>query len=253
VHAREVVCWELLDPGEPALDEARRLYETTLDPAERIPWAWVAQAVTARQSWRPGEWSPHLLLVARRANRVAAPRPIGFAYGAHVPGYGGYACYLGVDARHRRFGAGTRLLRLLIKLFEVDAACEGAPLPFVVWESRRPEPEAPAEEWDLWRARLRLFERAGAWWVSGLTFLAPDFRHRSGPPVPLELFLIPVETPAEAFDASALREVAAELYRRVYRRREGDPLFEETLAGARPALRPLAEALGPAGAAGSVR
>src|SRR5206468_8632832 len=147
----------LLDPGDPALDEARRLYETTLDPAERIPWAWVAQAVAARQSWRPGEWSPHLLLAARRAGRVAAPRPLGFAYGAHVPGYGGYACYLGVDTQHRGRGAGTRLLRQLIKVFQVDAACEGSPLPFVVWESHRPEPDAPAQAWDLWRTRVRLF------------------------------------------------------------------------------------------------
>ncbi len=243
---RDVVCWELLDPADPALDEARRLYETTLEPAERIPWAWVAQAVAARQAWRPGEWGPHLLLAGLRAGRAAAVRPVGFAYGAHVPDYGGYACYLGVDARHRGRGIGTRLLRLLIKLFEVDAACEGAPLPFVVWESHRPNPGAPAAEWDLWRARVRLFERAGARWISGLTFLAPDFQRRGAPPVPLQLFLIPVETPAEAFDESALREVAAELYRRVYRRREGDPLFDRTLAGAHPVLRPLAEALGPA-------
>jgi GNAT superfamily N-acetyltransferase len=245
VRVQEVVCWELLEPADPALDEARRLYETTLDPAERIPWEWVAQAVAARQLWRPGEWSPHLLLAARRVSRA---RPVGFAYGAHVPGYGGYACYLGVDARHRGRGVGSRLLRLLLKLFEVDAVCEGTALPFVAWESRRPDPDAPAEEWDLWRARVRLFERAGAWWISGLTFLAPDFGQRSAPPVPLQLFLIPVETPAEAFDERALLEVAAGLYRRVYCRREGDPLFERTLAGARPILRPLAEALGPTGA-----
>jgi GNAT superfamily N-acetyltransferase len=246
VRAGDTVCWELLDPEDPALAEARRLYETTLEPAERIPWEWVARAVAARRHWRPGEWSPHLLLAARRTGRGDA-RPLGFAYGAHVPGFGGYACYLGVDAQHRGRGAGTRLLRLLLKLFEVDAACEGTPLPFVLWESHRPGPDAPAQAWELWRARVRLFERVGARWISGLTFLAPDFEHRARAPVPLQLFLIPVETPAEAFDAAALRKVAVDLYRRVYRRDAGDPLFDRTLSDSRPALRPAAEALGPTG------
>jgi ribosomal protein S18 acetylase RimI-like enzyme len=253
VPARNVVCWELLDPEDAALMEARRLYEATLDPAERIPWAWIAQAVASRTQWRPGEWSPHLLLAAPRTGRGSFARPVGFAYGAHVPGYGGYACYLGVDTQHRGRGAGTRLLRLLIKVFQVDAACEGSPLPFVVWESNRPKPDAPAQAWDLWRTRVRLFERVGAWWISGLTFLAPDFQRRSGPPVPLQLFLIPVETPREEFDAAALRQVAAGLYRRVYGRHPGDPLFDETLAAGHLQLRPVEEALGPAGrAAGAV-
>jgi len=253
VRNRDVVCWELLDPEDTALEEARRLYEITLEPAERIPWAWIAQAVASRRQWRPGEWSPHLLLAAPRTSRGSFARPLGFAYGAHVPGYGGYACYLGVDAQHRGRGAGTRLLRLLIKVFQVDAACEGTALPFVVWESHRPKPDATVQAWDLWRTRGRLFERVGAWWISGLTFLAPDFQRRGGPPVPLQLFLIPVETPCEEFDAAALRQVATGLYRRVYGRRPGDPLFDETLAAGHLQLRPVQEALGPAGrAAGAV-
>ena len=253
MRAREIVCWELLDPEDATLAEARRLYETTLDPAERIPWAWIAGAVASRRRWRPGEWSPHLLLAAPRSGRGASARPVGFAYGAHVPGYGGYACYLGVDAEHRGRGAGTRLLRLLIKVFQVDATCEGTPLPFVVWESHRPEADAPVQAWDLWRARVRLFARVGACWISGLTFLAPDFRRRSGPPVPLQLFLIPVETPPEEFDAAALRKVSAGLYRRVYGRRPGDPLFDASLSSTRLQLRPVEEALAPAGrAAGAV-
>jgi GNAT superfamily N-acetyltransferase len=250
VRAGDIVCWELLHPEDPALAEAHRLYETTLEPAERIPWEWIVQGVAARQHWRPGEWSRHLLLAARRSGRGAGSAPVGFAYGVHVPGLGGYACYLGVEKAHRGRGAGTRLLRLLLKVFEVDAVCEGTPLPFVVWESHRPEPDAPTEAWELWRARVRLFERVGARWISGLTFLAPDFERRARSPVPLQLFLIPVEAPVEAFDAAALRKVAAGLYRRVYGRGEGDPLFERTLSGARPELRPPAEALGPAGEPG---
>jgi len=73
---------------------------------------------------------------------------------------------------------------------------------------------------------------------------APNFAHRGGPPVPLQLFLIPVATPAEAFDAAALRNIAAGLLHGVYRRRSGDPLFEKTLPpSCQPVLRPASDAL----------
>jgi GNAT superfamily N-acetyltransferase len=235
----DVLCREALDPAEQALEEARRLYEQTQAPAERIPWEWIAGAVAGRTAWRPGRWSPHLLLASARRGRGLA----GFAYGIHLPGYGGYAAYLGVEPRQRRRGVGTRLLNVLTRVLQVDAACEGAPLPFVVWESRRPEGGAPAEERELWRARLRLFARAGAWWVSGLTLLALDFLRRGGPAVPLQLFLIPVDTPAGRFGPDELRRVAAGLLQGVYRRRPGDPLFEGTLPpDCRPTLRPTGDA-----------
>jgi GNAT superfamily N-acetyltransferase len=237
---RGIVCWEALDPDDPALDQARRLYEATLEPAERIPWEWIAGAVAGRAAWRPGTWGPHLLLAApRHGSRTAAVA--GFAYGAHVPNYGGYACYLGVDPHQRGRGIGTRLLRLLVDVFRVDAAGAGVPLPFVVWESHAPGPEATEEQRPLWQARLRLFAGVGAWWVAGLTFHAPNFARRGAAPVPLQLFLVPVDTPAERWDADALRGVAAGLLQRVYGRREGDPLFERTLpSDCRPVLRPVA-------------
>ncbi len=242
---RGIVCWEVRDPNDDALGEARRLYEATLDPAERIPWQWIAGAVAGRLRWRPGERCAHLILAADRSRRGTAGRPLGFVYGTHLPGYGGYACYLGVDARQRGRGAATRLLRLLISAMRFDADCAGESLPFVVWESHHPGPDASEQERALWQARLRLFERVGGRWISGLTFLAPDFRRRPGPPVPLQLFLIPVDTPAEAFDADALRGVAAGLYRRVYGIGEGDELFEGSLPPTcRPVLRPIAEADG---------
>jgi GNAT superfamily N-acetyltransferase len=243
VPERAVVCWEALDAESPAVEQARRLYEETQAPAERIPWRWIEGAVADRAGWRPGHWSAHLLIAAPQNATGAVGTAAGFAYGIHVPGYGGYATYLGVAQRYRRHGIGTRLLRLLTRVLQVDAECEGAGLPFVMWESHRPEASAPAEEWELWRARLRLFERVGAWWVGGLTFLAPNFARRGGPPVPLQLFLIPVDRPAENFDAPALRQVAAGLLREVYRREEGDALFDRTLPpDCRPELRPVAEA-----------
>ena len=58
--------------------------------------------------------------------------------------------------------------------------------------------------------------------------------------MPLQLFLLPVDTRPEDFDAESLREVAAGLMRRVYRRDEGDPLFRQTFSSfRRPALQPV--------------
>jgi hypothetical protein len=240
--AEEVGCWEALDPASPVLARVRRLYEETQPAAERIPWRWIEAAVTERARWRPGRWAAHLLLAGPRAKRDGV---VGFAYGIHLPGYGGYATYLGVAQGWRRRGLGLRLLRLLTLLLRADAACEGTPLPFVLWESHRPDPDVPPEEKQLWQARLRLFTRAGAAWVSGLTLYSPDFNHRGGSPVPLQLFLMPVDTPAEAFDAAALRQVAAGLLGEVYGRDRGDVLFDRTLPpGCTPQLRPAADADG---------
>jgi GNAT superfamily N-acetyltransferase len=254
MEAGEIACWEALDPADPGLEQARQLYESTLNPAERIPWRWIADAVAARAGWRPDGWSPHLLLAGPHRKRRAPGPVVGFAYGAHVPEYGGYACYLGVDPGQRRQGVGTRLLWLLIQVFRVDAAIEGTLLPFVVWESRLPPVDAPKEQWTLWRARLRLFERVGAWWVAGLTFMAPSFARGQERSVPLQLFVVPVDAAPDEFDADRLRQVAAGLMRRVYGRDAGDPLFDETLCPTcRPTLRPvaalLADSPGPAGPA----
>jgi hypothetical protein len=240
VPAKDLVCWEALDADDPALADVQRLYESTLDAEERIPWAWIAGSVAARREWRPGQWSRHLLIAAPRPRRGRG-KPLGFAYGLYLPDYGGYACYLGVDTKERRRGVGTTLLRLLVRFLQLDAACEGEDLPFVIWESRRPEPGAPAEALESWQARLRLFARVGALWIGGVTLLTPNFQRRGGSPVPLQLFLLPVDRPAEAFNAAALRGVTAELLSRVYGREPGDPLFEKTLPpGLEPVLRPVA-------------
>jgi hypothetical protein len=92
----------------------------------------------------------------------------------------------------------------------------------------------------MWVARLRLFRRLGARRIAGLTLWAPNFARRGGEAVPLQLFLLPVDTRPEQFSAGVLREVAAGLMRRVYGRDEGDPLFEQTLSAfSNPSLRPV--------------
>jgi hypothetical protein len=59
--------------------------------------------------------------------------------------------------------------------------------------------------------------------------------------VRLELFLTPFDTPAERFDAAALRKVIARLHGRVYREGPGDELYDRAQDSARePRLRPVA-------------
>ncbi|HEY8503740.1 MAG TPA: GNAT family N-acetyltransferase [Gemmataceae bacterium] len=242
MNPERIVCWEALAPEDPVLLEARRLYETTQAPDEQIPWEWIGSAAAKRHSWRPGRWSPHLLLAAPLLNGDIGPLA-GFAYGAHIPGFGGYVCYLGVDPAARQRGVATRLFGQMFRVLAVDAGAEGTELPFILWESHRPGAAAPEEEWKLWGARLRLFERVGAYWVEGIDFQSPNFHDPAGPPIPLQLFLKPWDRPAEAFDAASLRAIAAGLHRNVYRNGPGDPLFDRTFPpGCAPRLRPAREA-----------
>jgi GNAT superfamily N-acetyltransferase len=150
--------------------------------------------------------------------------------------------YIGVDPARRRSGVGRRLIEVSVRLLQVDACCEGDELPFVVWESRPPQPDdEPGRRG--WEARLGLWQRVGARWVSGLTFHAVNYHRRQAAPVPLQLFLLPVDRPAQGFDAAALRQVAAGLLREVYRRQSGDPHYDLTLPpGCSPTLRPADEA-----------
>src|SRR5579884_188741 len=100
----ELQCWEPSDPSDPAVEQGRRLYEATIDPAERIPWEWVARAA----GYRPGRnaaWRPHLILAADGGRREPV---LGFYYGSFIRGYGGYGCYLSVDPQARGRGVATR-------------------------------------------------------------------------------------------------------------------------------------------------
>lgn len=251
MRLQRTVVWEAFDLDDPLTRAAGDLYEQTLSPEERIPWIWIEKAVESRrrrkQNFRQ-EWTKHLLLAALESDLNQQPRLAGYAYGAYLPGFGGYLCYLGVAAWARRLGVGTRLMEQFFRQMSVDAGELGEPLPFVLWESRRPDPEAPAEEWDLWTARVRLFQRVGGWWIEGVNFLTPNFAADDGgdeeaPPVPLQLFLRPMEDPASAFDGERLRSIVARLQQTVYRRGPGDELYEQTLPkSCQPRLRPALHA-----------
>jgi hypothetical protein len=224
-----IVCWEALDVTDPMVQAAGRLYEQTLDPDERIPWYWIERSVAERAKTKPGGWTKHLILAAPEGKADDPASLAGFVYGALIPGYGGYLCYVGVALWARRMGVGSRLYDQFFRVLQVDAGETGDKLPFVVWESHRPGPDAPPEDRELWNARVRLFDRVGGLWVEGVDFLAPNFAEDDGDPVPLQLFVKPVDLPASAFTGERLRALIGGLHERVYRNEPDEPLFDEAL------------------------
>jgi hypothetical protein len=245
VQSNRIIVWEAFDADDAMTRAAGELYERTLPAAERIPWYWIRRSVANRTRVRPGKaggWSKHLLLAAP-AERVDDPGSLaGFAYGALIPNYGGYLCYIGVANWARRLGVGTRLLEQFFRQMAVDGGEVGCGVPFVIWESRRPDPDAPSAEWDLWAARTKLFDRVGGYWIEGVNFLAPSFATAadgSDEPVPLQLFLRPMDEPVASFEGDRLRSIVAGLHREVYHHEPGSPLFDQTLPpGCEPRLRP---------------
>ena len=59
-----------------------------------------------------------------------------------------------------------------------------------------PGPGAPESDWKLWDARVRLFDRVGGMWIDGLELMTPNCSIDDGPPVPLQLFIKPMDVPA---------------------------------------------------------
>jgi hypothetical protein len=239
-----IVVWEAFDVADPMTQAAGDLYEKTLPVDERIPWIWIEKSVESRTRTKPGKadgWTKHLLLAAPE-NRVDDPAALaGYVYGALIPNYGGYLCYIGVADWARRMGVGTRLFDQFFRQMAVDAGELAAPLPFVIWESHRPNLDAPATEWDMWGARTKLFDRVGGHWVEGVDFLSPNFasEEEDAPPVPLQLFIKPMADAAGAFDTERLRQIVSGLHREVYQNEPGEALHDGTLPpGVQPRLRP---------------
>lgn len=234
MQSNRIVVWEAFDASDPLTRAAGRLYEDTLAADERIPWYWIERSVESRTKTKPGKadgWTKHLLLAAPAGREDDPAGLAGYVYGTHIPNFGGYLCYIGVADWARRMGVGTRLFDQFFRQMAVDAGELGGPLPFVIWESHRPAPAAPAAEWDLWAARTKLFDRAGGLWVEGVDFLSPNFAADDGEaePVPLQLFLKPMAEPAEAFDSDRLKQVVGGLHREVYRNEPGSELYDRTL------------------------
>lgn len=244
VAQSKLVVWEALDVSDPMVEAAGRLYEKTLAADERIPWEWIERSVQDRAKSKPHSrgWSRHLLLAAPEGQEDNPDALAGYVYGALLPGYGGYLCYLGVDERARKLGVGSRLFEQFFKVLRVDAGELGENLPFVIWESHRPESASPASDWENWTARTRLFDRVGGLWVDGVDFLSPNFaddEEAEAPPVPLQLFIKPLDVSESAFTSERLREVVGALHTRVYRNEPGSSLYDGTLPpGCEPRLRP---------------
>lgn len=232
-----IICFEPFDLTDPLMRAAERLYEATQKPDERIPWGWIARSVKASANWRPGQPGRHLLLAMPEQRRDDPDALAGFAYGTQIPGYGGYISYIGVAAEFRQRGVGSRLFRQMFRLLEADAGAADEALPFIVWESHKPEPGAADADWKLWEARTRLFDRVGGLWVDGLELHTPNYSVEDGPPVLLQLFVKPM---AEARPDP--HELARGLLERVYRMTPDDPLYQATMAKSRAKLRPALEA-----------
>jgi GNAT superfamily N-acetyltransferase len=223
-------------PTDPDLPRVRELYESTLDSDERVPWAWIVRGL-GHTPTRQDRWWPHLLVAGGASEGVQ-----GYYYGSYLPGFSGYACYLGVDPAARGRGLGRLLFRRLFAAFRRDARRLDEPLPFVIWESHRPGSDDQPAAHANWQARVRLFAKVGAYWINGVDFRVPNYLDRSAAPVELELFLAPFDWPPERFDAPTLRRVIAGLHGRVYGQHPWNELYERAQDPAHePWLRPVAE------------
>lgn len=249
-----IFCNEAFEGNDLLLKAVERLYLATQHPEERIPWGWIARSLKGRAARRPGVAGSHLLTAVPEEHAVEGdPEELaGFAYGSFLPEYGGYLSYLGVDERFRKRGVGTRLMTQMVKVLHAEAGAMDEPLPFVVWESKRPSAEAPPADHRLWDARLKLFERVGGRWLEGLELFTPNYGDdQDGKPVVLQLFVRPVDRSLEGFDRDFLRSIATGLLERVYRLSADDPLLIRTMATTRRLrLRPAGDAIRrPVGAA----
>jgi len=233
VSFNNLVCWEPADSNDPMVQAAGRIYRDTLASNERIPWEWIEHSVG--QDNKPGSWIRHLILAASERETDQPASLAGYVYGAFLPGYGGYLCYVSVAPWARKLGVGTALYQAFFHAMRADAALTGERLPFVVWESHRPEPGD--SDHAIWTPRVRLFDRVGGLWVEGVDFLSPNFADGDETPVPLQLFVKPEDEPAANFTPQRLRELIAGLHDRVYRNEPGEPLYDGTLTpGCEPRL-----------------
>lgn len=231
----DVVFREVLDPSDPILPSAQSLYESVLDEAERIPWEWLARTPERRRQWQPGQRRSHLVVATPRA---ATGRAIGFGYGAFIPNYGGYVCYLGVDPSVRSRGMGTRLFQFVFDLIADAARMSSSPLSFIIWESH------PPHDRELWAARMRTFAKVGGLWARGMEMLTPNYMQPNSSPVALQIFIRTWDDSPVTFDAERIRQAVRGLYENIYHISPDDPLYQTTMTNAvNPELVPAVNAL----------
>ena len=243
VSGERLHTWELLNTSDPLLPAVRGLYESALESDERVPWEWLERGVKSRSEWRPGGSNRHLIVASPERGTDRPEKLAGFAFVSHLPGYGGYLSYLAVADEFRKRGVGRRLYEQAFNVLAVDAAATEEPLPFVIWESRRPDESGSPEAWAIWHARMRLFAKSGGYWIDGVTLPSPNWLDDTRPPVPLHLFLAPLAADRESFDARRLREVVHGLLTHVYRVDPGDAEYDGTLTpGCHPRLKPATDA-----------
>jgi GNAT superfamily N-acetyltransferase len=235
--SQPIECHELTSPDSIILNSARRLYESTLHPSERIPWESIERTIWAKATGSSACWNRHLLI----AGDPSSPRDVfGYLVATFFPGYGGYVSYMGVDQRARGRGVGTMLYRSAIQQLTHDAELVDETLPFVVWESLAPE---DVDERTNWNARTSLFQRVGASWVEGIKLWTPDYDAGFGN-VPYQLFVRPVGEDHFHFTPGRLRKLVHDHYRRIYRQHPGDEHYDLTFAEhPQPRLRPANQAM----------
>jgi GNAT superfamily N-acetyltransferase len=226
---KKVYCWEPSDIGTPVLTAVQNLYERTIDADERIPWMWIERAVVERNLRRPLGWVKRLIVAFDSPNIEDPSSVVGFAYGAFIPGYGGYVCYVGVSETARGLGVGRRLFESMFQSFQADAALANESLPFVIWESRRPEVTESSARHELWTARERLFSRVGGYWMDGVELYAPDYSDEERETaVPLQVFVKPMSETVNSLTSERLQAMVRELLERVYHEKPGSVYYDLT-------------------------
>lgn len=216
---------EIVDSSDALLPAVRRLYETSLSVREQIPWEWIRRSADGSRAWLPDKKRPHLTVAQPTTGEDI---PLGFTFGSFLPRFGGYICYVAVDPLARGLGVATELYQNFYGLMKGDARRNGLPLPFVIWESHPPKTDNP-EEIGIWKARLRLFEKSGGYWLRGVKFHSPDYMNGDTNPLELYLFIAPQEKKFEWFNTQRLDKIVRGLYRHVYHLDQREPIVKQTL------------------------
>jgi GNAT superfamily N-acetyltransferase len=221
-------CWEILDTNDIRLTSVRKLYETTLDESERIPWDWIERGLNRRAKGKSRSKIPHLIV---RESQTDETEVDGFVLGLTIPQWAGYLSYLGVNDQVRGKGIGRDLMESMIERMEFEASRQGFETPYVIWESQPPSQDDPSIDWEIWRARMRLFERIGGYWVKGLCFQSPNYIDPLADPTELELFIRPMDWSKTEIESIGLKRIAFQLYRNVYGLGASNPIVRNSLIG----------------------